>query len=371
MKITHVVRQFYPSIGGLEDYVQNLALEQVASGHEVSITTLNTDFQSDKTLVPYEVHKGLPITRVPWKFSTRYPICQLDLDALNQADLVNVHAVDYLVDYLSLMKRLGRLKPTLVLTTHGGFFHTAKNQRLKQLFFKTVTRFTLAKVDALLCCSANDLDTFTPISANSHLINNGVGLRKFGEGPDIEKTNDMVYLGRFSSNKRLLWLIEAYARLKQPMGVLKIIGRRKTGDTAALEALIQQLGCADRVQLIVDVEDSVILGHLASARFTVSASEYEGFGLSVIELMSYGLVPFLSDETPSFAEFIQVSGVGELFHRDFDDFSKQYERLVSRWTPASAQHAQAYTEQFAWTAVSEEIFHVYESAVDHSVRVNR
>jgi len=371
MKITHVVRQFYPSIGGLEDYVQNLAIEQMASGHEVSITTLNTDFQNDKTLVPYETYKGLPITRVPWRFSTRYPICQLDIDALNEADVVNVHAVDYLVDYLSFMKRLGRLKAKLVLTTHGGFFHTAKNQRLKQLFFKTVTRLTLAKVDAVLCCSANDLSTFKPISTNSHLVNNGVRLHKFGKGADVAKTNDMVYLGRFSSNKRLPWLIQAYAQLKQPMGVLKIIGRRKTGDTAALESLIAQLDCADRVQLIVDVEDSVILAHLQAARFTVSASEYEGFGLSVIELMSYGLVPFLSDETPSFAEFTQVSGVGELFTRTFEDFSAQYERLISRWTPASAQHAQAYTEQFAWTAVSEEIFHVYESAVDYRVCVNR
>jgi alpha-1,3-mannosyltransferase len=371
MKITHVVRQFYPSIGGLEDYVQNLAIEQLAAGHDVSITTLNTDFQNDKTLAPYEVYKGLPITRVPWVFSTRYPVCKLDMDKLNQADVVHVHAVDYLVDYLSLMKRLGQLKAKLVLTTHGGFFHTAKNQRLKRLFFKTITRFSLEKVDAVLCCSANDLSAFEAISPHSCLINNGVRLQKFGQAPEMTKTNDMVYLGRFSSNKRLMWLIEAYALLKQPMGILKIIGRRKTGDTAALEGLIQKLDCADRVALIVDVDDSVILQHLLAARFTVSASEYEGFGLSVIELMSYGLVPFLSDETPSFSEFIQVSGEGELFERSFEDFNTQYERLISRWSPASAQHAQTYTEQFAWNSVSKEIFHVYESALDYRVCINR
>jgi alpha-1,3-mannosyltransferase len=370
MKIAHVVRQFYPSVGGLEDYVQNLAIEQSAAGHDVSITTLNTDFQNDRTLPAFEMHQGLPITRVPWTFSTRYSICRIGMSALNAADIVHVHAVDYMIDYLSLMKRLGRLKSKLVLATHGGFFHTAKNQRLKEIFFKTVTPFSLAKVDSVLCGSTNDLAMFRGISPDSQPFRYGVRLRKFGAEEPALKTNDMVYLGRFSSNKRLAWLIEAYAQLENPAGVLKIIGRSKTGDIAELKAVVERLGCHSLVQLIVDVDDSVIRRHLVNARFTVSASEYEGFGLSIIELMSYGLVPFLSNETPSFVDFIQESKSGELFEHGFDSFNTQYEKLISHWSPESAQGALIYTEQFAWKAVSEEIFHVYESALDQRVCIN-
>jgi alpha-1,3-mannosyltransferase len=370
MKIAHVVRQFYPSVGGLEDYVQNLAIEQVAAGHDVTITTLNTDFQTDKTLPAFEMHQGLPITRVPWVFSTRYSICWINLSGLNAADIVHVHAVDYMVDYLSLMKRLGLLKSKLIVATHGGFFHTSKNQRLKELFFKRVTPFSLAKVDAVLCGSTNDLAMFKTISPDSQPFKYGVRLRKFGTQVSPIKTNDMVYLGRFSSNKRLAWLIEAYARLKNPAGVLKIIGRSKTGDIAELKAVVDRLGCQSRVELVVDVDDSVIRQHLVTSRFTVSASEYEGFGLSIIELMSYGLVPFLSNETPSFVDFIQESKAGELFEHSFDSFNTQYEQLISHWSPALAQGALAYTEQFAWKAVSEEIFHVYESALDQRVCIN-
>jgi alpha-1,3-mannosyltransferase len=370
MKIAHVVRQFYPSVGGLEDYVQNLAIEQTAAGHDVSITTLNTDFQNDRTLPAFEMHQGLPITRVPWTFSTRYSICRIGMSGLNAADIVHVHAVDYMIDYLSLMKRLGRLKSKLVLATHGGFFHTGKNQRLKEIFFKTVTPFSLAKVDSVLCGSTHDLAMFRSISPDSQPFRYGVRLQKFGTQEAPFKSNDMVYLGRFSSNKRLAWLIEAYAQLKKPAGKLKIIGRSKTGDLDELAAMINKLGCQDWVELIVDVDDSVIRQHLVEAKFTVSASEYEGFGLSIIELMSYGLVPFLSNETPSFVDFVEESKSGELFEHSFASFSAQYENLISQWSPESAQRALTYTEQFAWKAVSEEIFNVYESALDQRVRIN-
>ena len=41
LNIVHVVRQFYPAVGGLEGVVQELASAQVAAGHRVRIVTLN------------------------------------------------------------------------------------------------------------------------------------------------------------------------------------------------------------------------------------------------------------------------------------------------------------------------------------------
>src|ERR1700712_2730638 len=115
MKIAHVVRQYYPSVGGLEDYTYNLAIEQRAKGHDVVVITLNTDFQTGEQLPAVDQYMGIEIRRVPWRGSMRYPIATMDMDLLNSMDLVHVHAVDFFIDYLSLMKRLGRLQATLVL----------------------------------------------------------------------------------------------------------------------------------------------------------------------------------------------------------------------------------------------------------------
>ena len=51
MKVLHVVRQFLPSVGGLEDVVYNLSKVQIAKGHKVQVYTLNSDFQSDSALL--------------------------------------------------------------------------------------------------------------------------------------------------------------------------------------------------------------------------------------------------------------------------------------------------------------------------------
>lgn len=363
MNIIHVVRQFHPSVGGLEDYVENLAHEQLSAGHEVQVFTLDSDFQTDEQLPAHEVCKGIPVRRFAWKGSQRYPVCSLDLKALDSADIVHVHAIDFIVDYLSLMKRLRRFHGKLVVSTHGGFFHTNKNQRLKQLFFRTITRFTLSGADAILSCSDNDHALFQQIAPRTQLIKNGTRLRKFGQVDATRRTHDMVYLGRFSSNKRLPWLIQAYAQLNCPMGLLKIIGRSKTGDAEALAALIEQLGCGERVQLVLDQSDEQIRQHLTTARYTVSASEYEGFGLGVVEMMSYGLLPFLADQPPSFIDFVQGAGCGRLFAHDLQSFEQAYLLLTHGWSETAALKAQAYAEQFSWPAVAKEIMAVYQNTL--------
>lgn len=361
MRIAHIVRQFYPSIGGLEDFVFNLASEQIGNGHEVTVFTLNTDFQNNEKLPPREQYKGIEIKRHPWFFSKRYPICFMPIAELNTYDIIHIHAVDYLVDYLSLCKRLGMIKAAIFLSTHGGFFHTKRSMILKKVFFKTITRFSTAPLSAVICCSQNDYKNFSKLSGDIHLVSNGVKLRKFGESLlPPHPTHDMIYFGRFSQNKCIPWLIDAYASLPNPVGKLKIIGRSKTGNTQAIRKMIQRLECADRVELILDINDEAIFHHLSSATYTVSASEYEGFGLSIIELMSYGLIPFLSASPQSFREFVSESQCGMLFEYNKEKFKDQYHKLISNWSPELSSRASIYAEKFSWHSVAKDIDSIYQ-----------
>lgn len=359
MKILHIVRQFAPSIGGLEDYVLNLATEQKAMGHEVAIFTLNSNFQTGEKLPERATVKGLPVRRFGWLGSTRYPVSHFPLKSLNQYDIVHVHAVDFFIDYLSLLKRMRLVRAKLVLTTHGGFFHTPQQQALKKLFFKTITRFSLKPVDVVFTISNNDRQLFEQVREGCQLIENGVAYQKFGHSNQSADTNDMVYLGRLSSNKRLDWLIEAFSRIDDTGSKLRIIGNRATGDAEQLEKLVMQLNAEDRIELLFNISDEEILDYIASSRFVVSASEYEGFGLSVIELMSYGLVPILSREPDSFKGFIDQSGVGTLFSYEQQEFEKGYLTLIREWSDEEKDKAKAFAERFSWRAVARSIVHGY------------
>lgn len=368
MKIAHVVRQFYPSVGGLEDYVYNLAKEQIDDGDDVSIITLDTDFQTGQALPPSERHHGLTITRLPWRGSQRYPVSWISPQLLNQHDVVHVHAVDFFVDYLSMLKRFGVLNTKLVLSTHGGFFHTGKNRRLKQLYFNSITRFTLSRLDAVVCNSTNDQALFKTVAPNAVLVNNAIRVRKFGGSNHPAPAPDLVYLGRFSSNKRVPWLIRAFAALEQPVGKLKIIGQSKTGDAAELRQLVAGLQCEDRVELLLDISTEAIAEHINRSRFTVSASEYEGFGLSVVELMSYGLVPLLAQEPLTFNNFVDESRVGKIFSVADNTFAEQYHTLMNEWSLAQAHSASEYAKNFSWKATASEMSNVYKSTFEDSLR---
>ena len=363
MKILHVVRQFHPSIGGLEDYVYSLALEQIKAGDSVSVLTANTNFQTGEVLSAAEEKDGINVIRMPWSFSKRYPIMWIKPGLLNQYDLVHIHAVDFFIDYISLLKKIGLVKSKVCLTTHGGFFHTPNQQGLKRIYFKTITRFSLMGINRVFTISANDQNLFSQIKQNCQLVANGVRLQKFGN--KLERPNntfDMICLGRFSSNKKIDWLIKAYASLTEPKGKLKIIGGRATGDVDSLKNLINQLNAKDKIELLLDLPDEQILEHISAAKFVVSASEYEGFGLSVIELMSYGLVPFLSNKPESFVDFIEQSNTGALFDYDMNTFQDKYHQLLKNWNESEAEKACVFSQQFSWSKVAQQINAGYKDA---------
>ncbi len=101
----------------------------------------------------------------------------------------------------------------------------------------------------------------------------------------------LLYLGGFDARKNVARLVEAYARVvsRQPSTVgLVIAGRLPEADTPFTpdpRPLIARLGIGDRVHFTgpVDEADKPALYSLALG--TVFVSEYEGFGLPVLEAM--------------------------------------------------------------------------------------
>lgn len=361
MKILHITRQFSPSIGGIEDYVYSLSLEQQKNGFEVTVLTTNTNFQDDTLLESNSNIDGIDAIRMPWSFSKRYPIIWIKPSFLNAFDIIHIHAVDFFVDYISFLKKIGLIKPKLCLTTHGGFFHTPKQQFLKKIFFQTITRFSLLSLYKVFTISPNDHALFTQLKSDCVLVPNGVRMQKFGKSAlDQARLDDLIYLGRFSSNKKVLWLIEAFSIMKNPKGKLKLVGPSATGDIAEIKRLIDKCNANDKIELLLDQTDFDIMNHITTSKAVVSASEYEGFGLSVIELMSYGLIPFLSSNPDSFIEFVKESKLGANFDYTHIDFEEKYNHIMESWNCEMPSQALNYAQNYSWTETAKLITNEYQ-----------
>ena len=111
MKILHIVKQFNPMIGGLENYVSNLAEQQIKNGHVVTVLTLNRSFVTNEKLSKFErLDNGVEIHRIPFFFSKKYAIALKAYTYLKDHDIIHVHAVDFFADYISLTKSFIRRK---------------------------------------------------------------------------------------------------------------------------------------------------------------------------------------------------------------------------------------------------------------------
>src|SRR6185436_7718073 len=155
-RIVHVVRQFHPGVGGLENFVDQLARRQADAGHKVRVATLNHvfDHENGATLPPREERHGFEIVRFAFIGSRRYPVAPSVLKATRGADLVHVHGLDFFADYLAATAPWHRTP--LVLSTHGGFFHTDFARNLKKVYLASVSRASLSQFGAVIACSTED-----------------------------------------------------------------------------------------------------------------------------------------------------------------------------------------------------------------------
>lgn len=315
MKIVHVVRQFPPSIGGLEDAVMNVARYQRAHQRlDSSVVTLDRLFSDPRRrLSATDAVGGVPVRRISWRGSSRYPIAPSVLGQVADADIVHVHGIDFFFDYLAWTKPLhGR---RLVASTHGGFFHTGFLRTVKQVYFKTVTRLAMTAYDRVVACSDNDADLFKPIGGGRIVtIENGVDIYKFAGAASPVPAPVLIYFGRLARHKRIDALIRLLGELRRSSPDWRLIVAGSPGDQpwTELAALAEHLGAAQAIQHVPSPDDAALRALLGQASYFASASAHEGFGIAAVEALSAGLLPVLSD-IPPFRKLVGRAGVGLMF----------------------------------------------------------
>ncbi len=363
--IVHVIRQFLPNRGGLEDVVSNLARQTIDRGYRVRVITLDSLFTSREEKLPHhEVIAGIEVVRIPWSGSTRYPIAPQVFRHLGDADVIHVHAIDFFFDALAWGRFLHG-KP-MVVTTHGGFFHTTNYAAIKKIWFQTVTRLSARAYRKVIGCSVSDLKQFSQVApTRSILIENGADIGKFADTASKTARRRMLTIGRFSVNKRLDHLLEVTAALKahNPDWHLDIVGVEYDLNRQDLHNHIARLKIEDSVSIHVSPDNETIRTIIAQASIFASASAYEGFGLVALEAMSAGLLPVLNgnDAFKTLAE-----RHNELFLADFSDAASTattietaFERLETHGPSLRAQLL-GDARTYSWDVVADRYIAVYE-----------
>jgi alpha-1,3-mannosyltransferase len=365
--LVHVVRQYTPMVGGLEDFVRQLVAHQKNRFASLKVVTLDRLFvQPDKKLPQEEIIDGIQVHRIPYRGSSRYPLAPAVFSHVKGADLVHVHAVDFFFDALALTRPFHRRN--LVATTHGGFFHTEAFQGLKKLWLNGVTRLSASQYSGIACCSDNDFSLFQSIAPSKvHLIENGVNLSKFQGVASITPEKRLVTVGRFSANKRLDRLLDTLQCLCRQDGSwrLDVIGGPSDLSVQDLEGLIIERGLQEQVSIHVKVQDDKVRDVMSRCSLFVSASEYEGFGIAMIEGLSAGLIPVV-EPNQAFQGLAQKHPLVRL--TTFADPQNAAKCILEAWaglkeSPDQRTAAIASAGQHGWESTIRQYDVLYEAAL--------
>jgi glycosyltransferase involved in cell wall biosynthesis len=122
-----------------------------------------------------------------------------------------------------------------------------------------------------------------------------------------EKTGggaDLLFVGRITPSKAqhdLIKALECYRRVYDPDARLHLVGTSMGDDyPRALERYARRLGLGGAVRLTGSVSEEALAAYYSTADVFVCASEHEGFGIPLVEAMSFSLpvVAFAAGAVP-------------------------------------------------------------------------
>jgi alpha-1,3-mannosyltransferase len=347
-------------IGGIENYVLSLAREQ-QKDNEVSILTLNRSFVDGKILPATDKVESINIYRIPYSGSHRYPIALSAVKYLKNYDILHVHCIDFFIDYIALTKPFHGKK--IILTTHGGFFHTKKFGLLKKVFFHCITRCTIKFCYRVIACSESDYSIITKISSNVTRIDNGVNITPYINTEKKIKPGTFVYVGRIDVHKRIDNLIKVVKALNDngaPV-ILHIIGPDWNRQRSELEKFARQLNIPNNIVFDGVISDRELVKSYQEAQLFLSASEYEGFGISAIEALSSGTLCVVH-HNDNFKNLFNNKNFAVL--TDFSNTDETASRIIAllhdgTYAELSAQ-AREFAKQYSWDITGKKITQSYQ-----------
>jgi glycosyltransferase involved in cell wall biosynthesis len=318
-------------IGGAQTHVYELLKHAVMQGYEVGlIADKREGWLFEKALelnISFFENPSFKNSFNPFNLFASYKKIQTIVSGF-RPDIVHVHS-----GAAGFMVRLAvKNKVPTIFTAHGWSF-TEGVPFLRRVIAKISEKYIARYTSKIICVSHNDynLALRSKIIAPHKLfqIYNSVPLPLHTQPKQEKETTTIFFIGRLAPPKDLHILFEAFARLPmttQEKANIQIVGDGVLFDD--FQKTSQSLGIEERVFWFgrQNYESSRIF--FEKADIFVLPTHWEGFPMTIVEAMSYGLPVIASN----------VGGISEIVREDngylvdsknqIEDFSKALFHLI-------------------------------------------
>lgn len=311
MRILLTAHRFWPHVGGTETAVESLARRFAAKGHEVSVAT-----SAEQGSPLEEERDGYSIERFEMRRVAGFrvpPPEYRELVLSRSHDVVHMHgqriwSSDFLFPYLR------KAQAPIVFTAHGfAQWHRRRVPVVDATYYHQVLPRALRHTSAIVALTKQEKDDLVRFGADEDKIvriADGYEPAEFRALPSglrerhgfAKDERLLLYAGGFYANKRVDRLVEAAAGLD---ATLVVLGTDADGTRAKTERLAREKGA--RLKALGRVPREDVLAAYRECDVFVLGSDFEGFGLVLLEAMAAGL-PFVSTPCGAAAELAALGG---------------------------------------------------------------
>jgi len=303
MKIMH---EFYPSVGGNQIQVYEISRRQ-AKHHSVIVYTTDPWHRYPRQ----EIIEGVHISRFDAyaPFNAYYISLPLFRAMQNvRGDVLHVHSyavATSLLTFLALRGQKNRFRRVIFTP----YFHEVASTPFRTFlhkFYDRIQKVLFFWADRVICLSEHERKLIhTKFKVPKHkliVIPAGLNPSEFERVSVFEKEYDfeILYAGRIEKFKNIHWMIPALDKL-----IRKFPGKRihftvigNGGYKVELQRLVKKAALENYVTFKDFVLREELIRHYKRADVFVSLSNYESFGITIIEALAAGTPVIISNLPP-------------------------------------------------------------------------
>ena len=384
MKILQGCVRYPPAPGGAETVVKAYSEGLRNLGHDVEVIT--TDLYTETPFIKREmpaVVNGINVTRhraytVSGEAHYVFAPGMIQSFLTKEADIIHTHSYGYFQNHAGWIREKFQSTPW-VITPH---FHPSwsmwggkKRKTLREFYDTVIGRGTLESADLITCVSKHERDMLVSeigiSEENIKIIYNGIDWSDWQVLPDKslfrKKYPDIsdkfvLFAGRLATNKGLSDLISAMNLVNQKSVDLVITGADMgLGKLLEIEALEKGV----RMHRLGHIDDETYRSVLAAAEMLVLPSEYEAFGIVLLEAAA-AETAVIGTNVGGIPEAMSPGKNGLIVeYNDVDNLSKSIASLLedSKMSEEMGIAGRLWAKNFSWDTILNELDTEYHSII--------
>ena len=384
MKILQGCVRYPPAPGGAETVVKAYSEGLRDLGHDVEVITtdLYTETPFVKKEMPSEVN-GINVTRhkaYTVSGEAHYVLAPGMVQSFlsKKADIIHTHSYGYFQNHAGWIRERFQSTPW-VITPH---FHPSwsmwggtKRKKLREFYDTVIGKGTMESADLITCVSKHERDMLVSeigISEdNIKIIYNGINWNDWQilpdknifrkQYPDISD-KFVLFAGRLATNKGLSDLISAMDLVNQKSVDLVITGADMgLGKQLEKEALEKGV----RMHRLGHIDDETYRSVLAAAEMLVLPSEYEAFGIVLLEAAA-AETAVIGTNVGGIPEAMSPGNNGLIVeYNDVDNLSKSIATLLddAKMCKEMGKAGRLWAKNFSWESILKELEQEYISII--------